>query len=295
MYPPVLHRLKNDIDHVVSGDHAKYLHLHFDVNGVVNEVKSYFEPFITSENFNLGWQDFSLPLIHELEEMFQRAKIEYEESILRKVVSSTYYGAPTAHLSARKFHGSTLSQQFQEYIGLYQRGISFVTNSPFSGYIELEDVYMRQTIRPTCNALKNKYPPATFPIPNIQKKPLNDRTIQRSFRTTEVHITFEDIRFVELRILAILLGAGFYSAFLLSERADTYKFIATIQGFDPDIFYIFLIAKHWLLHEVEKGNVSTQITMKKEDILSYCIFGSERVLQEIVCPETLSLPLSFEF
>lgn len=102
---------------------------------------------------------------------------------------------------------------------------------------------------------------------------------KRHFRTTEIHLTFRKLSMVHPAIIFELLKSGFYSAFQPAE-GNNLKFIATLQGFHREISHLYNHLLDWMtLHH---GMISCGVTVKREDILSFFVFGRYPKVQQVL-------------
>lgn len=282
---------------IIVGAHLKGIHLHFDINGDRDAIKAAFQPLFDKYEGFFEWDNFVLPTVDELRKLYGASYRPAWDEYLEVIADPARFGAPQAHLSAKKYYGDIFSPDFQKYLNLYQEGKNLLATLPFSGYIEVEDVTeerikQESTERPDFEADVSAFSDVPFtklPLVDVREVDYNDagylevnRDGNRYFRTTEVHLTFRKLSLTHPALVYELLKSGFYSAFQPAEGGDL-KFIATIQGFQREVSRISDCLLAWL--EAQHASISCGVTLKREDILSFCTFGPNLQLQQVVAPE----------
>ncbi|MBO6522270.1 MAG: hypothetical protein JJ971_00450 [Balneolaceae bacterium] len=272
---------------VIKGDHTKYVHLHFDLNGNFDELTDLFNPFIKSQDLRLTWENFILPSKEQIEGNLPKISLPDNEvdQIISILLNPKKFGAPTAHATC-KYSGNFTDKRFEKLIKLYEEGVEWIEERAIDGYLELEDVYNRIALRPKGDSIKLNEAPNKLNLESIDMIELSE--LDRHFRTTEIHISFENMKLVHPLIWSRIFKYGFYTAFK-KEKSDNNKLslIATIQGFDPEITYLQEIMRKWLIKEIEKKTIGCEVVIKKEDIISFAIFGKDTKIQKVVKPGCL--------
>lgn len=289
-----------------QGVHAKCIHLHFDINGDRREVEKYLSGYLEKHADLLEWDPFFLPTEDQLSEIYAGSGCDLSDEIRQLLCDPAKYGAPQAHLSAKHFHGNIYEKQdgglfdFQKLLDLYTEGCEVLKSSPFSGYVEVEDA-LEEVLLPASDELliKVDVPPLTAaPIQKVSLESLQEvcgsdslpyhyrETGRRWFRTTEIHVSFDDITKVDPRVIARFLESGFYSAFKRRSGSGKVKFIATIQGFEHEICKLRAACISFLQNPKVANSVSCAVALKKEDIMMFLVFGDKPSVQQVVCPDS---------
>ncbi len=268
-----------------EGSHAVYDHLHFDIQKTDGKVLAKVQEFVNQRNQFAGkqvltWQNFKRVRFQDVMTAWKRSDYPVDERLAHLLSDPILFGAPTAHLTA-KFTGVPLGEDHDEFLCLYQKGVEMVTQLGSTGYIEGERVSFRVEMKD--GKLNLDRTPSPCPVHSIEKVPLEH--LGRQFRTTEIHISFERIDQVHPALLTDIFSQGFYTAFRQDETTGNYSVIATIQGFEREILLIAAKMHDWLVAEVRAGGIGCPAVIKKEDIIRYCVFGSEPKLQMVVNPE----------
>lgn len=284
IFPITVNRTVNE--RVRIAQHGRYYHLHFDIRAPIEQSHSALGNFVESNSSHLSWTDFERPdideIISDLPKCDQGKRYELE-----KLCDVNRCGAPLSHLSAKKVFDAAGSP-LVDMVNLFQAGVDCMNTAGLCGYAELEEITIRHVIT---NGAKELVSSPRVPEPlfgQIEMVDLDDETVQRDFRTTEIHVTFENLSGSSIHVINKLLDLGFYTAFL--RRADGgLKFIATIQGFDPDIGLICGLVHNWVAKCADLGLIATPVTIKKEDITMYGVIGTSKQsgLQKVIRPMSL--------
>lgn len=282
IYPSVLDSMSSD-DGAIRR-HGRHNHLHFDIRASIETAHRLLEPFVAGQNGGMIWTDFVKPTRDELWRAFGAFSGLSTESIDR-LCDPDRCGAPLSHLSAKKQFLPIGSGDMQTLWCQFRDGVAAMRQAGLHGYVELEELSCRHVLTPpaTAPAQTSKMPTLTFgPIDRV---PLSHPSVGRSFRTTEVHCTFEHVGKADLRVLDALLESGFYTAYL-RHGDGSLKLILTIQGFEPDIGLLYGLLYGWLAQCQATGWITGVVTLKKEDIAAYAILGEPKDcgLQMVVKP-----------
>ncbi len=290
-----------------QGVHAKCIHLHFDINGDRVEIEKHLADYLDKYAEFLEWDDFFLPTVEELENTYADSLYSPSRETRQMLCDPEKYGAPQAHLSARHLHGNichtVATEEFdlQKLMRIYTEGCELLKDSPFCGYVEVEDALQEEILHAS---KKNLSDMSVSPISNVPLKKLDlhllheteasntlpfhyRESCRRWFRTTEIHISFDDISQVNPQVILRFLEFGFYSAFKRQKNRGI-KFIATIQGFEHEISKLRELTISYLSRPDIQSAISCKVTLKKEDILAFLCFGNDPSMQKVVLPGSLS-------
>lgn len=281
IFPQVIDRVQSS--GTVQGKHGRYYHLHYDLRAVPDRAHQSLQEFVRVNSPAICWSDFSRPTNVEIAPIFAQYDVSPEE--IERLCDPGRCGAPMSHLSAKKLFTNGCYDSMEDMRRLFSQGIDAMVQHGINGYVELEEISLRQVLVPEAKTLELTSATPPLPFSPLSLVPLSDPVVGRDFRTTEIHVSFESLSKTCPQVLLSLLDAGFYSAFLRRENGD-YKFIATIQGFDPDIAFMCGNMYGWLSRCVARGLVTSTITIKKEDIVSYALVGDaqECDLQNVIKP-----------
>lgn len=266
-------------------EHQMYDHLHFDFQQLSEAGKIKVDELVTASAGRLTWQNFIRAEYNQVLEQLTRAGVqmgEESQALARVLSDQTLYGAPEAHLTA-KFVGDSTSIEHGQFLELFDQGVELVKVIGGSGYIEGERVSFRASW--LGGALDLKRDPVLCPVRTLQKVSL--ASLDRHFRTTELHVSFDSLSNVHPKLLLDLFAQGFYTAFRWNNRIGEYAVIATIQGFELEINLLLHDLYRWLDHEVKAGGIGCGAVIKKEDITRFCVFGTRPKLQDVVIPGSL--------
>ena len=266
---------RSDFD---AADHAVYEHLHFDLQSVDQIVLNAMNRFVANSNGMLSWQNFKRVSYHDVMSIMAQSSHNVEK-LAEILANPDLFGAPNAHLTA-KFTGVSTSEDYAHFLGLYREGVELISSTQSSGYIEGEQISFRAEFA-ECRYNPQRTP-SDCPVRNLTKIPLSQ--LGRKFRTTEIHISFEDLSLVNPILLEDIFSQGFYTAFRFNEETGIYNVIATIQGFEQEITLILADMFRWLQLEASSGNIGCSAVIKKEDIVRFSVFGQNPKLQKVVAP-----------
>lgn len=272
------------LSRVEEGSHVVYDHLHFDFQDVSGETMPMLERFVTQVNGEaakpvLTWQNFRRITFHEVMALWRSSGYPLDRRLPQILSDPDLFGAPTAHLTA-KFTGVPLGLEYARFLDLYRRGVEMVQQLKSTGYIESERVSFRVEMKD--GELNLSRVPTLCPVRALDKVSLE--SLDRTFRTTEIHVSFERLERVHPLLLTDLFKQGFYTAFRFDESTGHYSVIATIQGFEQEILLIAADMYNWLRIEVAEGGIGCPVVLKKEDITRFCVFGPSPKLQMVVEP-----------
>jgi hypothetical protein len=266
--------------------HRDYEHLHFDLNGDGAACEEALEPWRTSvdsqDGFYARWDLFRRPTDRDLAAEFQRHGLRMDDSAAELLCDPMNFGAPDLHLTF-KYLGAPRSPQHERFYRIADQGIRLVSQLPVHGYVEMERVTVRMKIdatraAPNPGAVVNPPPFSRFQMVDLAR-------LNRKFRQTEIHVTFEELGKVNPVVLMELYRRGFYTAYKHKKRG--WCALATIQGFDPEITLILAQVLPWLQQQVSSGSCASDVTVKKEDITGFTLLGDDPKLQKVVNPGTL--------
>lgn len=287
--PVQVNRVVNE--RVRIAQHGRCYHLHFDIRAPISQSHAALGAFVERHAAQLSWTDFERPNLDEI--VLELATCDREKpGELDKLCDINRCGAPLSHLSAKKVFEAAGSQ-LRDLEDMFQLGVECIDNAGLYGYAELEEISTRHVIT---NGMKELLSSPDVPEPSfgrLDMVALDDDSVQRDFRATEIHVTFENLSGASIHVINKLLDLGFYTAFL--RRSDGgLKFIATVQGFDPDIGLIYGLVYNWIVKCAERNLIATPVTIKKEDITMYGVIGTSEQsgLQKVIRP--MSLVNSFQ-
>lgn len=267
--------------------HRDYEHLHFDLNGDGPTYEMTLEPWRSSvdsqDGFYAKWDLFRRPTDRDLATEFQLHGLTMDHTTAELLCDPLKFGAPDLHLTY-KFLGVPRGQQHERFYQIAEQGIRLVSGfSGVNGYIEMERVTVRLKIEAVHSSPDPSVDVSSPPFGSFEMVDLS--LLNRKFRQTEIHITFEELGKVNPQVLMELYKRGFYTAYKHKKRG--WCALATIQGFDPEITLILSQVLPWLSTQVSSGTCATDVTIKKEDITCFTLLGDDPKLQKVVKPSSL--------
>ncbi len=271
----------------VNLTHSVYEHLHFDLQEVLDadklsRVETFCRGCAADGLGRIGWENFRRLDFATVKSQYDRSAYPVSNRLAMILADDRIFGAPSMHLTA-KYSGPASGRKRARFDTLYDRATEFCADLDSSGYIERELVSYRVKLLPASG--EGFDPPSVSPVcllPAFRKIPLS--VAGRHFRTTEIHVTFEHLHRVSPEILSALFERGFCSAFRFDEATGDFSVIATIQGFEREILHILVRVEEWLLAEMGRGFIGCETVIKKEDIVSFYVFGEDPGIQQVVEP-----------
>ncbi|MFN3232969.1 MAG: hypothetical protein ACE363_12545 [Alphaproteobacteria bacterium] len=261
-------------------DTRRLFHLHADFMDGEHIVEE--TGLVDNAKLQLTVQNFHFPSPHCARSLLCHVPGGSDPTNISLLTSEECNGAPQTHLSAPRFNGSLVSAQYQDYLNShYHPLVEAIEKTGLSAYVEFEDVSFREVLISPHEIVNEAWEP--FPIEAVDKVSLGIQGMPR-FRSTEIHVSFEDWALVNTNIMTSMLKAGFNSAYIKDQRTEKLKFIATIQGEEAEISSMLHITRRWLVDNIKSGSIVTNVTVKKEDIVAYEIFGDNNRLPEIIRP-----------
>ena len=282
IYPPVIDSDTNSQAGI--NRHGRYYHLHFDIRSHAEVSHRLLESFVVSSAGELTWTDFVRPSRAEVQEALPSFS-DVSCDTLTRLCDPDRCGAPMSHLSARKQFLPAATLDVLPMWRLFDKGVAAMRSSSLTGYVEMEELSCRHVLTSPLQSSGYCEELPRLPFAEFDRVPLSHPSVNRQFRTTEVHCTFEQIGKADLRVLDALIGVGFYTAYL-RHTDGSLKLILTIQGFEPDIGLIYGLLHGWLTRCQVAGLIHGTVTLKKEDIVGYAILGNpeESGMQMVVKP-----------
>jgi hypothetical protein len=189
------------------------------------------------------------------------------------------YGAPRAHWTIMANHpeGSPEAEDFRQAYIYLADGVEALARPT---YIEVERVRF-QNLKPSGQGQVAGGDYQAFPIEPFQFVPVE--SLGRTFRDSEVHISFADMSLVDPLVLEDLFGrVGFRTAYRYYEETGEASIIATAQGFEPDMSLLYIRALSWANGLLEQGLVRCDVRLKWEEIIWHKLMNNPEVMPAIV-------------
>ncbi len=280
------------LNSVTEAGHAHYYHLHIDLQKPIDpwqkEKLESFRALAKMDDFNLSWENF-----HRLDPT-EAQKVFGEVKLARTLSNPDIFGAPIGGHLTIKHTGLPYGDKFNLFINTYRKACELVEGLSTvgqTGYLELEEIGWRKSLVLPLKAVPGKKEIKTlsastrYPLLPFTKVTLEE--LERNFRTTEIHLSLSHVTMVDESVPLSLFQNGFYSAFRQRKEGDGgFSTIATIQGFEGEIGTVRETVWGWIEKCAEENMLAGTIDMKQEDIVAFCLFGTDPKVQQVIRPRS---------
>jgi hypothetical protein len=253
-------------------------HAHLDIKGLAPFAKKEEEvlhelsrELRESFEFLVDDQPFNRLKTEELGKIVPAAGSE----ILDLLAREDLYGAPLAHWTIKSNHSenSNRSGQFRR---AYERLGEVATTLNRPAYIEVERV--RQFTFPGLTVKRvgdwQQLPTRPFELTSVED-------LGRTFRDSEIHVSFEDMSSVNPKVFEDMFGrVGFRIAYRALRNNKT-RIIATAQGFEPDMSFLYGLSIKWIRSMQNAGYIGCAVKLKWEEIIWHRLMNNPEVMPAV--------------
>jgi hypothetical protein len=188
------------------------------------------------------------------------------------------YGAPLAHWTIMSSHPEN-SPRADDFRKAYLCLADVAEELGRPSYIEVERV--RQEVIRFSEESKPRGDYLVFSAEPFRL--VSVESLSRTFRDSEVHISFADMSLVDPRVFEDLFGRlGFRIACRYYAETGETSIIATAQGFEPDMSVLYAKALSWVHHNQTSGNIRCDVRLKWEEIIWHKLMNNPEVMPAIV-------------
>jgi hypothetical protein len=259
-------------------------HAHLDIQGrnpFESRERQLLEAFQKSikqqEGFTFDDQPFNRLKAEELKRIIPATGSDLIELLTRQDL----YGAPLAHWTIMSTHAEN-SPRADGFRRAYLALADVAEKLGRPSYVEIERV-RQQTLPFDGEKTPTKY--QALPASPFTLVPVD--SLGRTFRDSEVHISFADMALVDPQVFQDLFGRlGWRIAYRYYAETGETSIIATIQGFEPDMSVLYAKTLAWAKQNQASGNIRCDVRLKWEEIIWHRLMNSPEVMP-VVTPGSL--------